>query len=973
MFARSALPLAALSLFVSSCGGGSIADAGADGNADAAPECHANADCDDGLACNGIERCASPPGGSGACVPGVRMHCDDVVACTVDLCSDTLGRCVSRVPDLDMDGHGAATCLDAHGTPLGDDCDDHDPNDFPGNTEVCDAQMHDEDCNPATHGGIDADADTFEDVRCCNGALGSPGRQCGTDCDDAHASAHPGATEVCNLIDDDCDLSIDEMVALSGFVDGDRDGFGDPAMPRSACGSAAHFAVDGTDCDDTNPARSPGQVEFCDGVDNDCDTIVDETPVAVSWYVDHDGDGYGAASSGTTMSCTPPTGYVLRGTDCDDARAAVSPAAPEVCNAIDDDCNGLADFVIAPGDLEDDDHDRFPDAHCGAPLGDDCDDRDPRSGPGAAEICDGRDNDCDGAVDEGVNQTVFYRDVDGDGYGDTHIVRVGCGGGSGFVSSGGDCDDAMSSRHPGAVEACNGVDDDCDGAVDEGGASATCSAGPNEIAACVRGACQTVGCDAGFAHCSGDPQGCVTDIASDPLHCGSCGGACPFGLSSCVAGSCGPTLGLLTSTDTDIGDVFVERVVGVPGTTNYIVAGRFSGTLSFGTPRTTLNSVGGYDGFAFELGASGAVVWATSWGGAGNDAIHAVAMTPDGGAFVVGGEMCNAPLCGGPIPSCIGFWQRFQSATMGGCDYASGINGATASINALAIERSGTTYLVYGAGTWSGVASQSLGPANGGLDGFVFRAHEVPSMNAQFDWVVSFDGARDEVPLDIAIDGTGNLVVVGYTSSIATNYGAFPRTSAGGEDGFIADVDRSTGAMTDVRQFGTAANDRADRVLALPNGEVAVAGTFAAGTIAIGSLMRTATGPQNAFVAQMAALPYATRWASVYEGSVRIGGLGYVDTRVLLAADFAGSLVTDRTPVSSAAQSTFLAAFDGMTGATSFVRASAGGSSDRSGGVATRSDGTLLWEIEHAGNVSLLGTTLTTGTDQDIATVVVTP
>ncbi len=417
--------------------------------------CDSDDDCDDGVFCNGLEECVA-----GACAPGAPPSCDDGDACTTDACSAEDDACVNAPVDADRDGHVAASCG-------GDDCDDSDPLRFPGNTEICDAEHRDEDCDPSTFGERDQDGDGAFDLRCCNAQPGGGAPRCGTDCDDVRASVAPGSVEACDGFDNDCDGLVDEEVAVSGFADEDGDLHGDPARPLSSCAGMRGFSTVGDDCDDTNPARHGAQVEVCDGVDNDCDGVIDEDARAVSWYLDTDGDGFGDPTSPVVVSCAPVPSRSLLGTDCDDTDGAVHPAAAEACNGIDDDCNGVADFRVGPGDLEDDDGDGVLDAACGA--GGDCDDRNAQIGAGFSEICDGQDNDCDGTVDEETIQAVWFADRDGDGFGSSVSgAVVSCVAVSGHSLRGGDCDDYDDRIRPGAVELCNGIDDDCDGAVDDG-------------------------------------------------------------------------------------------------------------------------------------------------------------------------------------------------------------------------------------------------------------------------------------------------------------------------------------------------------------------------------------------------------------------------------------------------------------------------------------------------------------------------
>jgi hypothetical protein len=172
--------------------------------------CTADHDCDDGMYCNGVETCH--PGMAGAdargCVAGM-------APCDAGMCMEATQSCAMACPDRDHDGHTDAACG-------GDDCDDNDPNRYPGNVEVCD--HHDEDCDPTTL-GPDNDHDGFVSTACCNpDATGM--LVCGTDCDDTRMTVHPGAVEACNGVDDDCDGVIDNGVQLTFYRDIDGDGYG---------------------------------------------------------------------------------------------------------------------------------------------------------------------------------------------------------------------------------------------------------------------------------------------------------------------------------------------------------------------------------------------------------------------------------------------------------------------------------------------------------------------------------------------------------------------------------------------------------------------------------------------------------------------------------------------------------------------------------------------------------------------------
>lgn len=170
----------------------------------------------------------------------------------------------------------------------------------------------------------------------------------GDDCDDHNATVHPGAVEVCDELDNNCDGTIDEGVTTPYWPDVDGDTFGDLAGRVDVCVQPTGYVTDFTDCDDTNAAAWPANPEVCDEADNNCDGAIDEG-VQTTYFGDGDGDGWGD-SSVTTAACAPPAGFVVSGGDCIDSDAAVSPAASEVCHdGLDNDCDGTSNACALTG------------------------------------------------------------------------------------------------------------------------------------------------------------------------------------------------------------------------------------------------------------------------------------------------------------------------------------------------------------------------------------------------------------------------------------------------------------------------------------------------------------------------------------------------------------------------------------------------------------------------------------------------
>jgi len=451
----------------------------------------------DGYGSEAVEACEAPEGSAdapGDCDdgdPSIHPGADEVCNDIDDDCDLVIDEGLTHTYFLDNDGDGFGGTTDAvtacsppeHHVDNSLDCDDTSSVISPDQFEICNGI--DDDCDGRIDDGVsvmfypDEDGDGF-------GVLEDGAPSCGDpdghstvpgDCDDSAADIHPLADEICNDLDDDCDGVVDDH-PISGtilyWMDGDGDGHGAGA-PSEACEIPDGHAGTGDDCDDTDDTRSPSMVEVCNEIDDDCDTMIDEG-VLSEFFVDNDGDGYGTAS---IFACSLPPGAAVHSGDCDDERGTTHPTAPEICDATDNDCDGFTDEEPIDGttwygDIDGDGHGdaSYTTVACTIPLGhvtssDDCD---PIRGdvfPGADEYCDGRDNDCNGIIDDDTVATpIWYRDDDGDGHGEHSSAVESCEAPEGYVSSDDDCDDDDDERHSGADETCDGIDNDCDGEID---------------------------------------------------------------------------------------------------------------------------------------------------------------------------------------------------------------------------------------------------------------------------------------------------------------------------------------------------------------------------------------------------------------------------------------------------------------------------------------------------------------------------
>jgi len=366
------------------------------------------------------------------------VDCDDtnpaINPAAIEICDGIDNDCDGSIDQVDNDGDGVSLC--------NGDCDDANATVYPGAEELCDGI--DNDCDGSVDEGListyyaDQDGDGYGNLNNVTMACEPPAGYVldDSDCIDNDSSINPGASEICDGKDNDCD-----GVVPANEVDNDGDGMSecegdcndtDPTVftgaPELCDGKdndcdgvvpANEVDDDGDgmsecegDCDDTDPTVFTGAPELCDGKDNDCDGVVPANEI------DNDGDGMSVCEG-----------------DCDDADVLINSAAVEVFDGVDNNCDGTTDEGFTDAD-----------ADGYAAEVDDCNDADASINPAAVEVFDGVDNNCDGTTDEG------FADADADGY----------------AAEAGDCNDADASINPAAVEVFDGVDNNCDGAIDEG-------------------------------------------------------------------------------------------------------------------------------------------------------------------------------------------------------------------------------------------------------------------------------------------------------------------------------------------------------------------------------------------------------------------------------------------------------------------------------------------------------------------------
>ncbi|MEN8182729.1 MAG: putative metal-binding motif-containing protein, partial [Myxococcota bacterium] len=423
----------------------------------------------------------------------------------------------------------------------------------------------------------------MEYVEACTADADGDGFECATDCDDGDATVYPGALEVCDGRDNDCDNSVDESDASDAaqwFADFDGDGYGDASQSTRACSRPPAWVSDSSDCNDSDASAFPGASEACNGRDDDCDGTADEEYLSQSTSC-----GVGACGATGSTSC-------VDGSVVDSCLAGPPGPVDATCNGVDDDCDGFVD-------------EEFPQEACVSDQPGVCDAGATACQAGAIlcipqapaandASCNGLDDDCDGSVDEehisqatscGVGacraggstscvagvvldgceagvaapQDVTCDGVDDDCDGSTDEDYLppptSCGVGACSAEGTLEClaGALVDSCEPGTAALndgiCNGLDDDCDGSTDEDYVSQATSCGVGACRATGSSACVAAAvvdsCEAGMAlpadaTCDGVDDDCdgFVDEEFSPQSCATGQlGVCGSGVSSCQAGT----------------------------------------------------------------------------------------------------------------------------------------------------------------------------------------------------------------------------------------------------------------------------------------------------------------------------------------------------------------------------------------------------------------------------------------------------
>lgn len=355
----------------------------------------------------------------------------------------------------------------------------------------------------------DGEGDCENDTQC----TASPGLVCGTD-NGNHFGAY-WQTNVCwpatcqNGMLDPGEITIDNggpcgCEQVDFYADHDNDGWGKIMTPNRSCApypDPGNWVTKTGDCNEFNPNINPGAAEICgDTLDSNCDGQLNDGCSAATWCLDNDQDSYPRSTGCVTQVAQPAYNWIsVDGNteyDCNDTYPTINPGAAEICgDTIDSNCDGqLNDGCAATDWCLDNDSDGFPrstgcvssvtkPANKWLPVSGsteyDCNDQVAAINPNATEVCNRKDDNCNGQIDENAVK-VWYLDNDGDGFPRTGGYSSCFQPAYNWIEWSGpfDCNDQFASINPNAPEVCgDNIDNNCDGIQDQDCQPLTCTNG----------------------------------------------------------------------------------------------------------------------------------------------------------------------------------------------------------------------------------------------------------------------------------------------------------------------------------------------------------------------------------------------------------------------------------------------------------------------------------------------------------------